>query len=137
MGNRPLLAEVRAEARPRAVRRSLGGPVEQHDAGRHQDAEAGHDGPEGLPGRGADHEEAAPSEAHPAVRRVHDGGAHLHHHGAHEERLSARVPAGQGQAAQAAPADRHGRPNRGRHGLPGVPELHPQGLGCQERAGRR
>ena len=53
-----------------------------------------HDGPEGLPVRGSDHEEAPPPQADPAVRRVHQRGAHLHHHRAHEERQPARVPPG-------------------------------------------
>ena len=39
-----------------------------------------HDGPQGLPLRGSDHEEAPPSQTDPAVRRVHQRGAHLHHH---------------------------------------------------------
>ena len=50
-----------------------------------------HDGPEGLPVRGPHHEEAAPSQAHPALRCLHPGGAHLYHHGAHEIRQPARI----------------------------------------------
>ena len=49
-----------------------------------------HDGPEGLPVRGPHHEEAAPSQAHPALRCLHPGGAHLYHHGAHEIRIYLR-----------------------------------------------
>jgi len=39
-----------------------------------------YDGPEGFPGGGSDHEEAASPEADTAVRRVHAGRADLHHH---------------------------------------------------------
>ena len=68
-----------------------------------------HNGPPRLPGRGPDHEEAAAPEADPALRRLHPGGAHLHHHRADEERKLARVPVGQGSDPEAAPAHRHRR----------------------------
>ena len=50
-----------------------------------------HNGPPRLPGRGPDHEEAAAPEAYPALSRLHPGGAHLYHHGAHEIRQPARI----------------------------------------------
>ena len=100
--------------------------------------------------RGPDHEEAASPQADPgndddhdnddnddgvvAVRGVHQRGAHLHHHGADEEREPAGVPPGQGPHPQADPADRHGGPGGGRHGLPRVAELHPQGPRRQVRS---
>jgi hypothetical protein len=91
MGDRQILPQVRAEARPGPVRRGLGGSLEQHDSRRDKDAQARHDGPQGLPRRGPDHEEAPTREAHSALRRLHDGGADLHHYGAHEERKLTRV----------------------------------------------
>lgn len=51
-----------------------------------------HHGHCGLPARGSDHEAAAAPQADPAVRRVHAAGAHLHHHGADEERQPAGLP---------------------------------------------
>ena len=40
MGDREEQLEVRSQARPRAVRRGLGGAVEQHNTGRDQDVKA-------------------------------------------------------------------------------------------------
>lgn len=94
MGNRQDLVEIRSQTRSRPVRRSMGGSMEQHDAGRDQDAKTGYDGPEGFPGGSSDHEETSTSEADPIVRRLHDGGADLHHHGIDEERLPAGIPPG-------------------------------------------
>lgn len=51
-------------------------------------------GPKGLLGRGSDHEEAEAPQVDTALRCLHAGGAHLHHHRAHEEWISPRIPAG-------------------------------------------
>ena len=77
--------------------------------------------------RGPDHEEAPPSQADPAIRRLHQRGAHLHHHRAHEERQLAGVSPGQGPDDEAPAADRYERPGGGGDGLPRESELHPQG----------
>lgn len=87
MGDRPQLVEVRAQTGLRPVWRRVGGTVEQHDPSGDKDPQVGHDGPEGLLGRGTDHEEAAPQQADPAVRGVHRRGADLHYYGADETRL--------------------------------------------------
>lgn len=58
MGNRSFVAEIPEEAGTGPIRRGVGGPVEQHYPGGDKDAQAGHHGPEGLPRRGADYEEA-------------------------------------------------------------------------------
>uniref|UniRef100_A0A8D8CE30 (northern house mosquito) hypothetical protein n=1 Tax=Culex pipiens TaxID=7175 RepID=A0A8D8CE30_CULPI len=94
VGDRSDVTQVCAQAGLGPVWRCLGRSVEQHNAGCHQNAQIGNHGPEGFPRRGADHEEAPAQQADPAVRRVHPRGADLHHHGAHEARLAARVPAG-------------------------------------------
>lgn len=91
VGNRQVVAQVCAKAGPRPVRRSMGGPVEQHDPGRDQDPQTRHDGPQRLPRGGPNYEEAPARETHPVVRRLHNGRADLHHHRAHEERKFARV----------------------------------------------
>lgn len=62
--------------------------MEQHDSGGDQDAQVGHNGPEGLLGGGADHEEAAAQQVDPAVRGVHGGGADLHYYRADETRFT-------------------------------------------------
>lgn len=51
-------------------------------------------GPQGFPGWGTDHEEAAAPKADPTVCSVYHGGTNIHHHRTHEERQSAGVPAG-------------------------------------------
>ena len=64
--------------------------MERHDARGHQDPEAGHHVPRGLPDGGAGHEEAAAREAGAAVRRG-VGGAHLHRHRVHGPRSEVPV----------------------------------------------
>lgn len=85
MGDRSFVAEIPEKIGPGTIRRGLGRFVEQHHAGGDKNAQAGHDGPEGLPRRGADYEEAAARQVDSIVRRVHDGGADLHYHGTDEE----------------------------------------------------
>lgn len=84
MGDRPQFIEVCAKAWFRPIRRCVGGSLEQHDTGGNQDTQIGHNGPEGLFGGGADHEEVAAQQIDPIVRGVHGGGAHLHYYRAHE-----------------------------------------------------
>lgn len=91
MGDRPFVAEVPEKTRPGPVRRGLGGSVEQYHSGRDQDSQTRHHGSEGLPCRGADHEETATRQADSTVRRLHDGGADLHHHGIDEKRQSTGI----------------------------------------------
>ena len=81
--------------------------------------------------RGPDHEEAPASQADPTVRRLHQRGAYLHHHRAHEERQLAGVSPGQGADHEAPAADRHERPGGGGDGLPRESELHTQRSGRQ------
>lgn len=59
--------------------------VERHHQGGHQDPEAGHHVPGGLPAGGPDHEEAAARQAGAAVRRGLRG-AHLHRDRVHGQR---------------------------------------------------
>ena len=66
---------------------------------------ARYDGSKGFPLRSSDHEKVATSQTDPALRRLHFGGADLHHHRADEERQSAGVPAGQGPHHEAHTAD--------------------------------
>lgn len=85
MGDRSFVVEVPEKTGTGPVRRGMGGPVEQHHPGGDKDAQAGHHGSEGLPRRGADHEEAPARQADPIVRCVHHGGTDLHYHGIDEE----------------------------------------------------
>ena len=94
---------------------------------------ARYDGSKGFPLRSSDHEKVATSQTDPAVRRLHAGGANLHHHGADEERQPAGVPPGQGPDDEAHPADRHVGPDRCRDGVLGVTELYPQRPSSQVR----
>lgn len=80
MGNRTDLLKIHTEIGPRPVRRGMGGHVEQYDTGCDKNTQTGHDGPEGLLGRGADYEEVAASETDSIVRRVYGRGADLYHH---------------------------------------------------------
>lgn len=91
MGDRQVVAQVRAQTRPGSVRRSMGRLMEQHDTRGHQNAETRHYGSQGFPCRGSDHEEVATREAYPAIRCLYHGGADLHYHGAYEEWKLARV----------------------------------------------
>lgn len=86
MGDRSFVVEVPEKIGPGTIRRGLGRFVEQHHAGGDKDPQARHHGPEGLPRRGADHEEAAPCQIDSVVRRLHHGRADLHNHRTHEER---------------------------------------------------
>ena len=53
-----------------------------------------HYGSKGLLVGGTNHEEVTAPEVDPAVRRLHDGGAHLYHHRAHEEWKLAGISTG-------------------------------------------
>lgn len=94
MGDRQDFVEIRPETRPRTIRRGVGGPMEQHDAGSDQNVETGHDGSQRFPSGSSDYEEIKASEIDPVVRRVHDGGTDLYHYGINEERFAAGIPAG-------------------------------------------
>lgn len=93
MGNRQKLASIREETRLGTIRRCMGGIVEQHDAGGHQDIEIGHNGSKRFPGRSANHEETETQQAYSTVRRVHSRGANLYYYWADEARVAVGVPA--------------------------------------------
>ncbi|KAG7249932.1 hypothetical protein CRUP_000789, partial [Coryphaenoides rupestris] len=82
LGDPPGLPAAGPQTGPGLLRGGLDGNVERDDARCHQDSEAGHHVPGGLPAGGAGHEEAAAREAGAAVRRGVRG-AHLHRHRVH------------------------------------------------------
>lgn len=84
MGDRPHIPEVRQKARARPIRGSMGGALEQHHAGRGEDPEVRHNGPEGLPRRSTDHEETTTQQTDSTLRCMHSGRAYLYYHRAHE-----------------------------------------------------
>ena len=62
----------------------VGGAVEQHHVSGSEDSQTRHHVPTGVPAGGCTHEETATPEIHPALRRLHKGGAHLHCDGTNE-----------------------------------------------------
>lgn len=66
--------------------------MEQHHASGDKNAQAGYHGPERLPRRGADHEEAPTCQVDSIVCCVYDGGADLHYHGTDEEWQFTGIP---------------------------------------------
>lgn len=80
MGDRPHFSEVREKARTRPIRGGMGRTLEQHHAGRGENPEVRHNGPEGLPSRSADHEEAAAQQVDSTLRCVHAGRTYLYYH---------------------------------------------------------
>lgn len=63
----------------------MGRSVEQYYTSGDKDTQAGHHGPEGLPRRGANHEETPTRQTNSIVCCVHNGGTNLYNHGIDEE----------------------------------------------------
>lgn len=91
MGDRPFVTEIPQEIGTGPIRRGMGRSMEQHYSCGDKDAQARHYGPEGLPRRGANHEETPTRQAYSTVRCMHNGGTDLYHHGIDEERQSTGI----------------------------------------------
>ena len=70
-----------------------------HKSSCHQNSQAGDDDSRQVPRGGSDHEEVPARQAGEAVRRLHQGGAHLHHHRADEQRKSSGLSTARGRPA--------------------------------------
>ena len=112
----------------RSIRRRLRSDVEtiQHDSGR-QDAEGGHDGAQGLPRGGGNHERNEAPESGAVAWRLHAGAAFLHRHWIHVAGEFARLfTEGQPRGNWCHRSSVYGHAGGRRHVLPGEQKFHSQ-----------